>query len=91
MSFAPDLLKDRVILEYNPHQLIEGMIIGGWAMQCAMGYVYIRGEFLWLIEKLEAAIQQAATTPASSAFSGSMCSSTAMSRAWCRRTVAPTR
>ncbi len=55
----PGTFKDRVILEYNPHQLIEGMIIGGWAMQCAMGYVYIRGEFLWLIEKLEAAIQQA--------------------------------
>jgi NADH-quinone oxidoreductase subunit F len=55
----PGTFKDRVILEYNPHQLIEGMIIGGWAMQCAMGYVYVRGEFLWLIEKLEAAIQQA--------------------------------
>lgn len=46
-------------MEYNPHQLIEGMIIAGFAMQCQMGFIYVRGEFLWLIEKLEAAIEEA--------------------------------
>ena len=55
----PGTFKDRVIMEYNPHQMIEGMIIAGWAMQCKMGYIYVRGEFLWLIEKCEAAIQEA--------------------------------
>lgn len=55
----PGTFKDRAILEYNPHQLIEGMIIGGWAMQCKLGFIYLRGEFRWLVEKLEAAIQEA--------------------------------
>ena len=55
----PGTFKDRAILEYNPHQLIEGMIIAGWAMQCKAGYVYIRGEFGWLIDKLDAALQEA--------------------------------
>ncbi len=55
----PGTFKDRAILEYNPHQLIEGLIIGGWAMQCKLGFIYVRGEFRWLIEKLEAALQEA--------------------------------
>ena len=46
-------------MEYNPHQLIEGMVIAGYAMQCKVGYIYVRGEFLWLIEKMEVAIQEA--------------------------------
>ncbi len=55
----PGTFKDRAIMEYNPHQLIEGMIIAGWAMQCRMGFIYVRGEFGWLVDKLDAAIQQA--------------------------------
>ena len=55
----PGTFKDRAILEYNPHQLIEGMILGAWAMQCRQGFVYFRGEFKWLADKLDAAIQEA--------------------------------
>jgi len=55
----PGTFKDRAILEFNPHQLIEGMIIAGWAMQCKAGFIYVRGEFKWLVEKLDAAIQEA--------------------------------
>jgi len=55
----PGTFKDRAIMEFNPHQLIEGMIIGGWAMQCKAGFIYVRGEFKWLIDKLDAALQQA--------------------------------
>ena len=55
----PGTFKDRAILEYNPHQLIEGMIIAGWAMQCRAGFLYIRGEFAWLVDKLDAALQEA--------------------------------
>ena len=55
----PGTFKDRAILEYNPHQVIEGMIIAAWAMQCKTGFIYVRGEFLWLIEKMEHAIQEA--------------------------------
>jgi NADH-quinone oxidoreductase subunit F len=35
------------------------MIIGAWAMQCCKGFIYSRGEFTWLIDKLDAAIQEA--------------------------------
>lgn len=55
----PGTFKDRSIMEYNPHQIIEGMVIAGYAMQCALGFMYIRGEFLWLIEKFEAALNEA--------------------------------
>jgi len=55
----PGTFKDRAILEYNPHQLIEGLVIAGWAMQCKLGFIYVRGEFGWLVDKLEAALQQA--------------------------------
>jgi len=55
----PGTFKDRAIMEYNPHQLIEGMIIAGWAMQCQKGFIYVRGEFKWMIDKLDAAIQEA--------------------------------
>ncbi|MFN8011482.1 MAG: NADH-quinone oxidoreductase subunit NuoF [Holophagaceae bacterium] len=55
----PGTFKDRAILEYNPHQMIEGCLIAAYAMQANTCYVYIRGEFLWLIEKLEAAVEEA--------------------------------
>ena len=41
----PGTCKDRDILRYNPHQLIEGMAIGGYVMGATVGYNYIRGEF----------------------------------------------
>jgi NADH-quinone oxidoreductase subunit F len=42
----PGTCHDRDILRYNPHALIEGMAIGGYAMNATVGYNYIRGEFL---------------------------------------------
>jgi NADH-quinone oxidoreductase subunit F len=42
----PGTCHDRDILRYNPHSLIEGMAIGGFAMGATVGYNYIRGEFL---------------------------------------------
>jgi len=42
----PGTCHDRDILRYNPHALIEGMAIGGYAMDATVGYNYIRGEFL---------------------------------------------
>ena len=41
----PGTCKDRDILRYNPHALIEGMAIGGYAMGATVGYNYMRGEF----------------------------------------------
>lgn len=55
----PGTCKDRDILRYNPHQLIEGMIIAGYAMGCSAGYIYIRGEFTEPFARCEAALQEA--------------------------------
>ncbi|MEC9313921.1 MAG: NADH-quinone oxidoreductase subunit NuoF, partial [Pseudomonadota bacterium] len=55
----PGTCKDRDILRYNPHQLIEGMIISGYAIGAQTGYNYIRGEFYEPIERFEAALEEA--------------------------------
>jgi NADH-quinone oxidoreductase F subunit len=55
----PGTFKDRQIMEYDPHLLIEGMIIAGHAIGAKLGFIYIRGEFAWIAEILERAIEQA--------------------------------
>ncbi len=55
----PGTCKDRDILRYNPHQLIEGMAIAGYTIGATMGYNYIRGEFWEPYERFEAALEEA--------------------------------
>ena len=56
----PGTCHDRDILRYNPHSLIEGMAIGGYAMNATVGYNYIRGEFLGEpVPRFEAALREA--------------------------------
>ncbi|BAW79782.1 NADH-quinone oxidoreductase subunit F [Candidatus Nitrosoglobus terrae] len=55
----PGTFKDRDILRYNPHQLIEGMAIAGYTIGAAVGYNYIRGEFFEPIERFELALKEA--------------------------------
>jgi NADH-quinone oxidoreductase subunit F len=56
----PGTCHDRDILRYNPHALIEGMAIGGYAMGATIGYNYIRGEFLAEpVPRFEAALAEA--------------------------------
>jgi len=56
----PGTCHDRDILRYNPHALIEGMALGGFAMGATVGYNYIRGEFLGEpVPRFEAAVQEA--------------------------------
>lgn len=55
----PGTFKDRLILEGDPHKLIEGMLIAGYAVGASKGFVYIRGEYALSIERLEKAIGQA--------------------------------
>ncbi|MDX2488258.1 MAG: NADH-quinone oxidoreductase subunit NuoF [Gammaproteobacteria bacterium] len=55
----PGTFKDRDILRYNPHQLIEGMIIAGYCIGASVGYNYIRGEFWQPYERFEAALAEA--------------------------------
>jgi NADH-quinone oxidoreductase subunit F len=56
----PGTCHDRDILRFNPHAIIEGMAIGGYAMTATVGYNYIRGEFLGEpIPRFEAALREA--------------------------------
>ena len=55
----PGTFKDRDILRYNPHQLVEGMIIAGYCIGASAGYNYIRGEFIEPIERFDQAIEEA--------------------------------
>jgi len=55
----PGTCKDRDILRYNPHAVIEGMIIAGYTMGCSAGYNYIRGEFSEPIARFEQALEDA--------------------------------
>lgn len=53
----PGTFKDRIIMEQNPFQLIEGIIISAWAIGAGRGYIYIRGEYTLSIERLTRAIE----------------------------------
>jgi len=55
----PGTFKDRYIMSENPHQLIEGMVIGGFAIGATVGYIYIRGEFKFVADVLQEAIDEA--------------------------------
>ena len=55
----PGTYKDRILMEGNPHMLIEGMLLCGYATGASIGYIYIRGEFRCAIERLQRAIDQA--------------------------------
>ena len=54
----PGAFMDRTVLEGNPHLVLEGMIIGGYAMGAAEGYVYVRAEYPTAIRHLELALSQ---------------------------------
>ena len=55
----PGTFKDRDIMRYNPHMLIEGMIIAAYAMGIPVGYNYIHGEIWEVYERAEEAIDEA--------------------------------
>ena len=55
----PGTCKDREIIRHDPHKLIEGALIAGFAMRARAAYIYIRGEFIQEANRLDAAIQQA--------------------------------
>jgi NADH-quinone oxidoreductase subunit F len=55
----PGSCKDREIIRHDPHKLIEGALLAGFAMRARAGYIYIRGEFIRETETLEAAVAEA--------------------------------
>ena len=55
----PGTCKDREIMRHDPHLLVEGCLIAGFAMRANAGYIYVRGEFIRERERLQAAIDEA--------------------------------
>ena len=55
----PGTFKDRVILKHDPHLVVEGLVIAGYAIGASQGYVYIRGEYYKEIAAMKNAIEQA--------------------------------
>src|SRR5436189_3024562 len=55
----PGTFKDRYLMEFIPHLLIEGMIVSSFALGSNVSYIYMRGEFRWLIKIVEKAIAEA--------------------------------
>jgi NADH-quinone oxidoreductase subunit F len=57
----PGTCKDRLLMEYDPHQMIEGILIAALAVDSHAGYIYIRGEYRYLIELVDRALAEAYT------------------------------
>ncbi len=55
----PGTFKDRYLMEFLPHLLIEGLIISSFALGSHDTYIYIRGEYAWIVDILEQAIEEA--------------------------------
>ena len=55
----PGTFKDRYLMEFIPHLLIEGMIVSSFALGSNVSYIYIRGEYDWINDILEKAIDEA--------------------------------
>ena len=55
----PGTCKDREIMRHDPHLLVEGCLIAGFAMGANAGYIYVRGEFIRERERLQAAVDEA--------------------------------
>jgi len=58
-EMEPGTFKDRLLLEGNPHQLIEGMIIGAFAVQADVAFIFIRMEYSLSAERLKKAVAEA--------------------------------
>lgn len=55
----PGTCKDRDVIRYEPHKILEGALLAAFAIRATVGYIYIRGEFKYEADILEAAIQEA--------------------------------
>lgn len=58
-EMEPGTFKDRLLMECLPHQLVEAMIIAGFAIQAKRAYIFLRGEYVLAAQNLNAAIAQA--------------------------------
>ena len=60
-EMEPGTFKDRLLLEKDPHQLIEGIIIAAYAIQANIAYIFLRGEYHVAAQRLSTALQEAHT------------------------------
>lgn len=58
-EMEPGTFKDRFLMEKDPHQLIEGMIIAAYAIQASVAYIFLRGEYYLAAQRLENALLEA--------------------------------
>ena len=61
-EMEPGTFKDRLLIERDPHQLIEGMILAGYATGADIGYIFLRGEYKQGAERVARAIAEAYQT-----------------------------
>ena len=55
----PGTCKDRPLMEMDPHQLIEGMVIAGRSFGAHLGFIYVRGEYRYVLDIVQAAVEEA--------------------------------
>ena len=77
----PSTFKDRMLVERDPHQLIEGIVISAYAITCNLAFLYLRGEFALGYDRLVQAVADTHARRASSARTSSGRASTSSS--WC--------
>jgi NADH-quinone oxidoreductase subunit F len=58
-EMEPGTFKDRALMELDPHQLIEGMIVSAYAIQADVGYIFLRGEYRCSAQRLKVALAEA--------------------------------
>jgi NADH-quinone oxidoreductase subunit F len=58
-EMEPGTFKDRLLMESDPHQLIEGMVVAAHAIEADVAYIFLRGEYTLSAQRLEKAIQEA--------------------------------
>ena len=58
-EMEPGTFKDRMLMERDPHQLIEGAIVAGFAIEADIAYIFLRGEYTLAAERLSRAIAEA--------------------------------
>lgn len=55
----PGTFKDRLLMERDPHLMIEGMAISSYALNCHLSYIYLRGEYEFIARTIQAALEEA--------------------------------
>jgi len=58
-EMEPGTFKDRLLMERDPHQLVEGMIVSGFAIEADVAYIFLRGEYVLAADRISRALREA--------------------------------